>query len=263
MTYRDERVGFVVIFDVNDQETGTYIDVKKVEETFKGLSYAVWVVRKTTPSKMKNAAKIISKYSYYPIEYKWIVVYYAGHGGISRENKGFFWFQNESIPFEHVTEPLQPGYDGCNLTNRKRLFLFDCCLKVSQMPVETDPIPTNRDDLPSFIPGHDYTTIAYATFLRNPSFGSSSKGGIWTDVLCKNIKKYSSLKKVNEILELTRNGVIHDSTILVSDKKPQAPHFTSIGGNGFLVEPGTLTHIKSYTCYYDHIHVTMIIYMLL
>ena len=252
MKYRDERVGFVVIFDVNDQETGTYIDVKKVEETFKGLSYAVWVVRKTTPSKMKNAAKIISKYSYYPIEYKWIVVYYAGHGGISKDNnKGYFGFRNELIPFEHVTEPLQPGYEDCCLSNRKRLFLFDCCLTEfkPKKPVKTDPIPTNCYDLPSFMPSHDYTIIAYATFLRNPSIGFSSSGGIWTNVLCDNIKKYASLKKVNEILELTRDEVIQKAFRLNTDKRPQDPHFTSIGGHGWLVEEGTLTHIKSYACY--------------
>ena len=224
--------------------------MKKVEETFKGLSYAVWTVRNTTPSKMKNAAKIISKYRHFPIEYKWIVVYYSGHGGISKDNnKGFFWFQNESTPFEHVIDPLQPGYKGCSLENRKRLFLFDCCLTESQIPVETDPIPTNRDDLPSFMPIHDYTIIAYATFLRNPAFGSSSEGGKWTDVLCNNIKKYASLKKVNEILELTRDEVIQKAFRLNTDERPQDPHFTSIGGHGWLVEEGTLTHIKSYTCY--------------
>ena len=104
MEYRDERVGFIVIFDVNDQETGTHVDVKKVEETFRDLNFAIWVVRNTTPSKMKNAAKIISKYSHYPIEYKWIVIYYAGHGGISKDDNKplFFWFhdQKEPIPFE-------------------------------------------------------------------------------------------------------------------------------------------------------------------
>ena len=266
MTYKDERVGLAVIFDVNDQKTGTHIDVKRVEKTFRDLNYAIWVVKKTTPSKMKNAAKIISKYRYYPIEYKWIVVYYAGHGGISKDNnKGFFWFhdQKEPIPFENVTEPLRPGYEDCNLANRKRLFLFDCCLKESLIPVKTDQISTNCDDLPSFMPSHDFTIIAYATFLRNPSFGSPSDGGIWTDVLCDNIKKHASLKKVSEILELTRDGVIRKTITLISDKRPQGSHFTSIGGDGYLVERGTLTYIKSYTYYYDHIHITMIICLLL
>ena len=259
MTYRDERVGFVVIFDVNDKKTGTRIDVEKVKDTFRDLNYAIWVVKNTTPSKMKNAAKIISKYKDYPIEYKWIVVYYAGHGGISKDNnKGFFWFhdQKEPIPFENVTEPLQPGYEGCCLANRKRLFLFDCCLTESQISVKTDQILTNRDDLPSFMPSHDFTIIAYATYLRAPASGSPSKGGKWTGVLCNNIKKYASLKKVNEILELTRNEVIRDTTKLVSDKRPQGPHFTSIGGDGYLVDRGTLTNIKS--CYYDHIHVHVV-----
>ena len=100
MEYRDERVGFVVIFDVNDQKIGTHIDVKKVEETFKGLNYAVWVVRNTTPSKMKSVLEIISKYSYYPIEYKWLVVYYYSHSGISKDtDKGFFFISKRANPF--------------------------------------------------------------------------------------------------------------------------------------------------------------------
>ena len=255
MTHSDERVGLAVIFDVNDQKTGTRFSVKKVEKTFRDLNYAIWVVTNTTPSKMKNAAKIISKYRHYSIKYEWIVVYYCGHGGISKDNnKGFFWFhdQKEPIPFENVTEPLQPGYEGNNLANRKRLFLFDCCLTECPEHVKTDPIPTNRDDLPSFIPSHDYTTIAYATYLRDPALAIPSEGGIWTGVLCNNIKKYASLKKVNEILELTRNEVIRETNKL-KDKKLQGPHYTSIGGDGYLIDRGTLTHIKS--CYYDHIHV--------
>ena len=97
---------------------------------------------------------------------------------------------------------------NCHLGNRKRLFLFDCCLKEDKTETlpTTAPPPLNPC-LPCYQPPNDYTIIAHATYYRGVAQGDFLNGGVWTIKLCDNIRKYAAAMTVNEILDKTREDV--------------------------------------------------------
>ena len=139
--------------------------------------------------------------------------YYAGHGG-SIDKKGYFVLpcdndkhKNFSIE-EEVINQFYPINPNCHLEDRKRLFLFDCCLKedtTKTLPTTT-PTPLNPH-LPCYQSPNDYTIVVHATYYRGVAQGDYSNGGAWTIKLCDNIKEFAKTMTVNEILNKTRNDV--------------------------------------------------------
>ena len=84
------KIGLAVIFGVVNKmgPQGTDLDIKNIKTTFDGLNFATWVIKNPTPTIMKKAVKIVSEYNFFGIELKWLVFYYAGHGG-SIDKKGY------------------------------------------------------------------------------------------------------------------------------------------------------------------------------
>ena len=223
---KDHKVGLAVIFGVVNRTgpQGADLDIKNVKTTFDGLNYATWVIKNPTPTIMESVVKIVSEYKYFSIELKWVVFYYAGHGG-SIENKGYFILPCENnehkvFPIDSkVIDPFQPGYPNCHLEDRKRLFLFDCCLKEDTTKTLPTTAPPPLDPyLPCYQPANDHTIVAHATYYRDVSRGDFSMGGVWTIKLCNNIREHATNMDVNDILIKTRHEVVCETKY-----KVQAP----------------------------------------
>ena len=236
----DKRVGLVVIMGVVNKHgpQGTDIDIKRVKETFEGLNFATWVIKDPTPNKVREAVKIVTEYNF-PLGFKGVVVYYAGHGG-SYNEQGFFILPSADDKTENffidseLIALFQPKNEKCRLADRYRLFLFDCCLKedtnsgtihTPQTVIESNP------NLPRYQPEVDYTLVAHAAYVREASKGKFWNGGVWTHYLCDNIKLHASTKTIGAILEITRNDVIRETA-----GKVQAPFYKSMGGDVMLLQ---------------------------
>ena len=240
MQHDDKRVGLMVIMGVVNKygPQGTDIDINRVEKTFQVLNFATWVIKDPTPEKVREAVKIVTEYNF-PLSFRGVVVYYAGHGG-SYNDKGYFFLpcgddkHDKFLIDNELIAPFQPKNKECRLANRFRLFLFDCCLKEDkesgEAPTAKTVITTNPL-LPTYQPEDDYTVVAHASYLRKPSKGNFSEGGVWTGCLCDNIKKFANDKTISGILEQTRLDVISKTKGAV-----QAPFHKSIGGDVKLIE---------------------------
>ena len=240
MQHEDKRVGLVVIMGVVNKHgpQGTDIDVNRVRKTFQDLNFATWVINDPTPDKVREAVKIVTEYNF-PLSFRGIIVYYAGHGG-SCDEKGFFFLPCDDDKHEmflidsEVIAPFQPKNKECRLSNRYRLFLFDCCLKED---ANSGKIPTAQTviepdlNLPPYQPQVDYTLVAHAAYVREASKGKFWDGGVWTHYLCDNIKSYGSTKTIGAILNITREDVIKKTA-----GKVQAPFYKAMGGDVMLFQ---------------------------
>ena len=239
MQHDDKRVGLVVIMGVVNQHgpPGTDRDIERVKKTFGDLNFATWVIKDPTPDVTREAVKIVTEYDF-PLSFRGVVVYYAGHGG-SYNDKGYFFLpcgndkHDKFLVDSELIAPFQPKNKECRLANRFRLFLFDCCLtedkKSEEAPTAKTVITTNPL-LPTYQPEDDYTVVAHASYLRKPAHGDL-EGGVWTICLCNNIEKYANNKTISAILEQTRLDVISKTHGDV-----QAPFHKSIGGDVKLIE---------------------------
>ena len=240
MEYNDKRVGLVVIMGVVNKRgpQGTDIDIDRVKKTFQDLNFATWVIKDPTPNKVREAVKIVTEYNF-PLSFKGVVVYYAGHGGSYKE-QGFFILPCDDGKLEYflvdsdLIAPFQPKNKDCHLSDRYRLFLFDCCLKEGANPEEIPPPQTimeSNPNLPCYQPKVDHTLVAHAAYVREASVGKFWDGGVWTHCLCDNIKLHASSKTIGAILEITRNDVIKKTA-----GKVQAPFYKSMGGDVLLLQ---------------------------
>ena len=233
------NIGLAVIFGVVNKmgPQGADLDIENIETTFNSLNFATWVIKNPTPTTMKKVVKIVSEYNYFSIALKWLVFYYAGHGG-SIDKKGYFSLpcdsdKHENFPIDsEVIDKFQPNNPNCHLEDRKRLFLFDCCLNenATETLLTTAPPPLNPL-LPCYQPPNDYTIVVHATYYKGAAHGDFSKGGVWTIKLCENIKQHARDKNVNDILIKTRDEVLHETKY-----KVQAPFHTVNCGYCYLVD---------------------------
>ena len=203
MQYDDKRVGLVVIMGVVNKygPQGTDIDVDRVRKTFQDLNFAIWVIKDPTPDKVREAVEIVTEYNF-PLSFRGVIVYYAGHGG-SYNEKGFFILpcsddkQEKFLIDSELIAPFQPKNRECHLANRYRLYLFDCCLKED---TTAHTIIESNSYLSRYQPEVDYTLVAHAAYIREASKGKFWDGGVWTHCLCDNIKSYGSAKTIGAIL---------------------------------------------------------------
>ena len=88
-------------------------------------------------------------------------------------------------------------------------FFFDCCLTdIEGPPLETAaPIIKPNPDLPPYLPGVDYTVVAHAGYVREPSVGNIWEGGVWMHCLCQNIREYPTKETIFFIISKIRDNV--------------------------------------------------------
>ena len=229
-----ENVGVAIILGIVNRygPQGTDLDVELIKATFESLKFGVYVIK--NPDIDKIAAVIeVARTAIYPMSYQFIVMYYAGHGG-SEDGKGYVIPCGDNDPRFYIDEgivfPFQPS-QAPNLSDRYRLFFFDCCLKTSskagEVPVMQRSDPTRPPKQPSFLPPRGQCIIAYATSLEAASSGNYISGGIWTKKLCNNLR-YDV--PISTILDMTWSDVVKETL----GKKIQGPHYVSSVGSLFL-----------------------------
>ena len=161
---------------------GTDVDVDNVSSVFKDeLNIAVCIERDPTCTQLAclvKAAAIVR----YPINYKFITFYFAGHGGINDSGSPYvipMRLKEEDRKVLRVEEDIISVFAGIK---QICLFFFDCCLSGTSLQEHSSinhPKPIKAP------PG---CLIAYATNIGYTSAGDKKRGGIWTRYLCKHLR---------------------------------------------------------------------------
>ena len=225
---KDHKVGLAVIIGVVNKKgpQGADLNVKKVKTTFKNLNYATWVIKNPTPTIMDTVIKIVSEFNYYSIELKVVMLYYTGYGG-SIHNNAYILLPSDNDKNEpylidqRVLSPFKPCNPNCHLDDRKRLFLFDCCLKEDTYAIETLPTTAPRQFypyLPCYQPPNDYIIVAFSADYREVCCGYFSEGGVWTFTLCDNINQHAADMEMIDILIKTRDDVFGKAEIVIDNR---------------------------------------------
>ena len=192
--------GIIFVVGVEGAD-GTTRDVANVERTFKQLNFAVYDVINPTAEELATLMKAAGDLDY-PLCYKYVAFYFAGHGGIDKDGKQFIvGLQTEDSQKtkvmhidEYIINPLKPLHDK----NKSRLFFFDCCQSEGE-GVEFF-IGSSRAKPP---PGQ---LVAFASNIGQKSWGDKKDGGIWTRHLCENLRKFN--ESITDILAQTYDDVV-------------------------------------------------------
>ena len=110
---------------------GTDVDVKNVSSTFEDeLNFAVFTERDPTCTQLACLVKAAATVRY-PLNYKFITFYFAGHGGINDSGSPYvipMQLEGEDKKILHVEEDIVSAFDG---TKHTCLFFFDCCFLIT------------------------------------------------------------------------------------------------------------------------------------
>ena len=222
-----------IIFVVGvDGPDGVELDVKNVESTFKQLNFAVHVVRNPTAMELACLLEAAGNIDY-PDKYEYVAFYFAGHGGINKDDKSFvvgLQRGNKKVLGikEYIIEPLEP----LHTKHISCLFFFDCCQLKTYAGVE---FFSGIREMPEYAG----EVVAYATNVGQYSSGDKIYGGIWTHHLCKNLRKL-----VGETLQNVLARTYVDVT--KTEKSFQEP-YTHFGAGPIILNKGRLL---VYTCNY-------------
>ena len=177
---------------------GTDEDVRNMSSTFEELNFAVFTERDPTRTQLACLVKAAAAVRY-PINYKFITFYFAGHGGINDSGSPYvipMQLKGEDGKVVRVEEDIVSAFDGTKCTC---LFFFDCCL--SSGTSLRGPGPHN---LPKKVKAPPGCLIAYATNIGYKSLGDKIRGGVWTHYLCKHLREPLS---ITTILSKTHDDV--------------------------------------------------------
>ena len=194
---------------------GTTVDIDRVQTTFTDLNFAILPIHDPSSASVHHLLNAAGSFQY-PQSYKFIAIYYAGHGG--RDDSGAFIvpFQSDETVNEilhidkYVVEPLQ----HLNLT---RLFLFDCCQKTGTgMPYKSRRATERKE-----FPGEE--AIAFAASKGQSAVGDTKDGGLWTSILCDHLLEgkplVSVLTETADKVALSRGEQQRPMIILSLDSK--------------------------------------------
>ena len=200
---------------------GTDEDVRNMSSTFEELNFAVFTEKDPTCTQLACLVKAAATVRY-PLNYKFITFYFAGHGGINDSGSPYvipMQLEGEDRKILHVEEDIVSAFDG---TKRTCLFFFDCCL--SSGTSLQGPGSHNLSKKVKAPPG---CLIAYATNIGFKSAGDKIRGGVWTHYLCKHLRDPQPLP-ITTILAKTHDDVIKER------KDFQPPLFTCSIGEVYL-----------------------------
>ena len=179
-------IGIIFIVGIFGAD-GTARDVENVASTFKELNFAVYTERDPTSAQIAGLMKAAAACGY-PSRYKYIVFYFARHGGRDESGKLFvegLQLDEENPEILHIEEYITLK----SLGKFTRLFFFDCCQTTGNGAPFYDGGGKQAQN-PKLHPG---ILVAYSTSEGQ----KSSNGGIWTYYLCKNIRESKTNEEVN------------------------------------------------------------------
>ena len=142
------------------------------------LKFAVHRMENPSPSEVACLAEAAAKYDY-PESCKLIIFYFTGHGGIDTWGNCVIAPKGckDTLPIKRI---LQPFDDRRNKI--PCMFLLDCCLNRNIRKGR------RNGEFSCFIPHH--SIVAHATSENFQAQGGKNKGGLWTGLLCENLKNH-------------------------------------------------------------------------
>ena len=211
-----QPVGIVFAFGMNEVD-GVGIDLSNVRKTFESLNFAVHCVESTTSSQLVSFIEAAATYKY-PLKCKHRCFYFAGHGGMDKQQRPFFKpISKEEGEIFVINENIFSRFKNAKACETF-VFFFDCCLspKNDESPFDIDRFELNTPRR---------CLVAHATYIGLKSFGDKEQGGRWTHCLCKNLEEQAEL---GEVLAKT-----HDDVMKIS-QNTQPPQFHSCVGPIYL-----------------------------
>ena len=125
---------------------GTDEDANKVYKTFRNeLNFAAYRCENFSCTNLVYLIEAAAKFGNYPLGYKFIAFYYAGHGGIDKSGREFVIPSQQTrggtksvlyikgdiispLTCESAAKIRDKRFFKKHKKNRKSLFFFDCCL---------------------------------------------------------------------------------------------------------------------------------------
>ena len=207
---------------------GIDIDIKNMSSTFEDLNFAVLSQRNITACEVLSLLNIAPQIVY-PLSYKFVAFYFAGHGGIDHNRRAYI------LPFQHrkqgdldkvyieesIVSPFSDEHSP-TLKHRCRILLFDCCLATQSMRKDPDDHSPEPQKFRIEAPGG--CLVAYATSRSSESEGDKQRGGLWTSHLHNNMKLPLP---INVILDRTHDAVKNES--IASGRLQESNYHSNIG----------------------------------
>ena len=182
---------------------GTDVDVDNVSSTFKNeLNFAVFIEKDPTGTQLACLVKAAATVRY-PLNYKFITFYFAGHGGINDSGSPYvipMQLKGEDGKVLRVEEDIVSTF--VDVKKQICLFFFDCCLSGTSQQ-------HSSANLPKAIKAPPGCLIAYATNIGHKSAGNKERGGIWTRYLCEHLRDPEPLP-ITAILTKTHDDVMKE-----------------------------------------------------
>ena len=199
---KPDAKGIAFIIGMYDA-AGTDVDVDNVSSVFKDeLNFAVFTEKDPTCTQLACLVKAAAAVRY-PLNYKFITFYFAGHGGINDSGSPYvipMQLKGEDRKVVLVEEDIISAFAG---VKQICLFFFDCCLSGTSLQEHSSinhPKPIKAP------PG---CLIAYATNIGHKSTGDRVRGGVWTHYLCKHLRDPEPLP-ITTILAKTNGDVMEE-----------------------------------------------------
>ena len=193
----------IIVGNTGDDENGVEEDMETMADTFHQLGLAIWVMKDQTTAMITGAIQTIASHTF-PPDYKYIIFYFAGHGG-SQNNRAFIWtadFKDESLEDgklyieEGIISRLLPQNTPNLSEDIQRIFLFDSYLEDDFVRA----CPRQRQ--PMFIPQHDNVVTASYTSSKASERTEATDGGTWTRSLSETmIEKKCPVSGVKELVK--------------------------------------------------------------
>ena len=157
---------------------GSNKDGSKMEKAFEKLNFAVFRMTNLPANNMKALTQAIAEVKF-PIVYKYIAFYFAGHGGINSNGDSFI----QAVQQGNESDRVYISKDIINVIQRgqkakRLLFFFDCCMSLAHND--------GKDPPPNINVTGSNTLVARASSFGEKSFGTKN-GGFWTNSLGEHI----------------------------------------------------------------------------
>ena len=232
---KPDAQGLIFVVAGAGNPSGTDVDVDSIGKIFRDeLNFAIYCIKNPSHPELACLIKAAAEVRY-PLNYKFIAFYYAGHGGIDKSCREFVLPDNTKRKLnikDDIISPLAaftqyPRSKSHLYKDRKCLFFFDCCLNYSPgLDVHGTKKVFNLQSPQDCL-------VAYATSNNHKAGGNATYGGLWTHHLCQRLKTRDLL---SVILDHTVEDVKDDQARNAEKNKViyQLPHYTTNAGEVYL-----------------------------
>jgi uncharacterized caspase-like protein len=189
-------------------------DLETLHHTYsQQLMFATLCLDDPSESEIRRVVEHLSKLNKKPA-WRRFVLTFSGHG-----DEDYLYTKDGRISlFDDVVEPLQP-INAKGLATIPKLYFVDACrgpeVDEGVFISRLDQLSQYPDDFVARgggqlrVPSRGNLLIAYSTLPGMISYESRSRGGIWMQMLAKELTKRRNIDKtITQIVELVNNAVV-------------------------------------------------------